>query len=110
MLVVAGAAMAATDVSKECLSCHDGTNAPRMRPEVSHPFAVDYAAPQNREIRLRQSTEPSGLGSTIAVDMLVDGRVECTSCHLRHEDSAEYKFRLRTEDATQLCVICHDLR
>jgi predicted CXXCH cytochrome family protein len=97
--------------SDVCLACHGQGSAPEIRSESSHPIQIDYDPLQSASAgHLRPSTAPSGFGSTIKDDLLVEGRVECTSCHYSHEESTETKFRLRNDGVFQkLCVGCHDM-
>jgi predicted CXXCH cytochrome family protein len=90
--------------SKLCLSCHDGTIAvdsfggdtgtrsisswSRTGTVLSthHPISFVYdstLASTDGEL-VNPSTANSGLGSTIATDLLSNGRLECTSCHDVH--------------------------
>jgi predicted CXXCH cytochrome family protein len=76
--------------SEECVSCHAVGSA-------SHPVGFVYA------VRRGLRNPPPGL--------LVDGRVECTTCHLSHENETSNRFRLRVsmEQQVELCTACHDL-
>jgi len=38
--------------------------------------------------------------------LLVNGRVECVSCHMTHEEATELRFRLRMTE-NDLCLSCH---
>lgn len=99
-----------------CLSCHDnsvgvghvpGTRVSYLNLEGSHPVGVPYTSPLRRT-RLRDAaTQPSGLGGTIASDLLVAGRVECVSCHDRHHRGDGTSLRLSNEGSA-LCLTCHD--
>jgi len=103
-------------VSKLCLSCHDGTVAidsfggdtgssyvtgQGLTGTVltgHHPVSFVYdatLASTDGELANPSSTS-SGLGSTIANDLLFDGRLECSSCHDVH-----------IERNTQGCSGCH---
>ena len=91
--------------SDTCISCHENA-----APD-SHPYAIVYRAKLYGESQIKQATAPSGFGSTIEQDFLVEGRIECTSCHASHEQEIDSRFRLRLpgENATPLCVACHVL-
>ncbi len=65
--------------SADCLSCHD-------------------LGPRSHRIGVEVRNAPP--------EMLVDGRIECTTCHVSHERDTADPFRLRAEPA-QLCVTCH---
>ena len=76
-----------------CDSCHD----PEHRD--THPVAIDYATARRGN--------PSRLKPANAVaSLLVDGRVECTSCHVSHETENDRRYRLRM-DENALCLSCH---
>ena len=94
------------DRSDACLKCHDGTKANRM--ESSHPYALDYsAAAAKSQPKLHPPQSPSGFGSTIARDLLVEGNVECSTCHVPHEEETKNPFRMRSRDVVKLCTACH---
>lgn len=105
--------------SKLCLSCHDGTvaidayggktsgsrfmgNTYKMGTDLSndHPISIAYnSALATTDSGLYDpSTTDSGLGDTIAKDLLDNGKVECTSCHDAH-----------ISRNTQGCSGCHSM-
>lgn len=100
----------AQSVSDNCLGCHDGTSARAMHADDNHPLGVDYERQQGQgRARLRPSASPSGLGGTIADDLLVNGRVECSSCHDPHAAHGSGTTRLRmSNEGSRLCLTCHD--
>lgn len=83
--------------SRLCLSCHDGAN-PNflwMTDEEkfgagelanSHPISFVYdAGLATADGHLKNPTQPSTLGRTIAEDLLdADGKMQCNSCHDVH--------------------------
>ena len=104
--------------SKLCLSCHDGTVAidnhsgftggthyvtwgnltTDMRDD--HPISFEYStalASADGEL-FDPSSTPSGLGGTIAEDLLQGGYMQCTSCHDVHIGRN-----------TQGCTGCHNM-
>ncbi len=86
-------------ISKLCFTCHDGTvaqfsHSADLSPlklggggsiKNAHPVSVFYSTNGQSSLKLyNPQTTLSGLGGTIAEDMLKNGRVECTSCHDAH--------------------------
>lgn len=73
-----------------CNQCHaDRTTA------GDHPVGVVY------------DTARADLKRPAPRDLLVDGKVECTSCHVPHEEESAFPHRLRSETTTALCNSCH---
>jgi len=91
--------------SKLCLSCHDGTMGNdsytefhnsyilpdtgifKLNMMTSHPVSIIYHYQEGGISRNKlndPNTTMSGLGGTIAEDLLINGKVECTSCHDIH--------------------------
>jgi len=133
--------------SKLCLSCHDGSVAidsfggrvgtlfiddpfyPFPRVNTSgllgtdltgdHPVSFSYdTSLANSDRGLHDpSSAPSGLGSTIEVDLLNNGRVECTSCHDPHISRAngcgsnchngQTLSLWKDNTNSELCLTCH---
>lgn len=111
--------------SKLCLSCHDGTNpdwSPMIVPEQtfdgselvnSHPISFVYdSALASLDGALKDPSEPSTIGGTIAEDLLDPGsKVQCSSCHDVHISGIGNNL-LRGYDYGQrhgpkLCRMCH---
>jgi len=117
-------------VSKACLSCHDGTVAldsfggstgtnfiggnANFGTDLSndHPVSFTYdntLATADGGLH-PPATTPSGLGGTIAADMLFgtgNTQVECASCHDVH-NAANLEFLLLKSNAgSSLCLTCH---
>ncbi|MBN2008540.1 cytochrome c3 family protein [candidate division KSB1 bacterium] len=115
--------------AKLCLSCHDGTIAvdnygsqsggshfisggPRIGTDLGndHPISFTYnssLASQDGGLH-DPSTTNSGLGGTIAEDMLIGGKMQCASCHDVHNGSG-FAYLLRKSNAgSALCLTCHD--
>jgi predicted CXXCH cytochrome family protein len=87
--------LAAATTSADCRACHDGQKALKM--DNGHPVEIDYA-----KVR---AAKPERFRAAPA-EYLVDGRVECSSCHLAHDTQTDRKYRLRT-DVITLCESCH---
>jgi len=117
--------------SNLCLSCHDGTVAPgttvvygqvtmqgsmysydifgsNLQP--SHPFA--FALPLKDNIDLIASLASKGItGDPTGAVRLINGNVECTSCHNAHvqaKDLISQNFLVRDSSHGQMCLACHD--
>ena len=117
-------------VSRACLSCHDGTVAldsfggstgqnfiggdADFGTDLSNDHPVSFAytdALAGIDGGLYPpTTESSGLGGTIAADMLFgDGsdQVECASCHDVHNAANLPSLLLKTNAGSALCLTCH---
>jgi len=120
-------------VSRLCLSCHDGTVAVDSYGGQSgaiflsgpvaigadelnndHPIAFiydDVLAQTDGELHPPSSTD-SGLGSTIANDLLFNGSLECGSCHDVHNGPAAAAVNdhllMISRVQSQLCLTCHN--
>jgi len=117
--------------SNLCLSCHDGTVAPgttvaygqvtmqgsmytydifgsNMQP--SHPFSL--ALPLKDNIDLIATLVSKGkTGDPTGAVHLVNGNVECTSCHDPHvqaKDLLSQNFLVRDSSKGAMCLACHD--
>lgn len=118
-----------TGASKLCLSCHDGTvavgllhkqsqggsrqggllpvshGAARLGTDLSddHPVSFRYdsaLATANGQLR-----DPATLLGAVQLDK--DRQVQCTSCHLAH-DNRFGKFLVQNNFASALCLACHN--
>ncbi len=125
--------LTATDVaapagaSKACLSCHDGVTAvdsfggntgtvlitgdAKLGTSLAddHPVSFTYdAALATSDGGLSDpTTTNSGLGGTIAVDLLAAGtEMECSSCHDVHDDT-NGKYLVMANTGSALCTTCH---
>ena len=54
------------------------------------------------------NSSPSGLGGTIHSDMLINGSLECISCHDIHGMSGENNYLIKSNYGSKLCLTCHD--
>jgi len=112
-------------VSKACLSCHDGSVAldafggkagSRMIARAAnlgtdltddHPISFTYQSSlDNGDGTLAALTDSNGEGGTIE-DWLVDGRMECSSCHDVHNTANVEKLLLKDNARSALCFTCH---
>jgi len=95
-------------VSADCRACHDGSKAPAMG--TGHVVEIDYATVHAaKPDSLRAPNAPSGFGGTVAADMLVNGKVECQTCHVDHAEQTDNRYRLRAQ-ILPLCWSCHILK
>jgi len=120
--------------SRLCLSCHDGTVAVDSHGGRTgsiflggdhavgadglandHPISFIYddaLAAKNGKLFAPSST-PSGLGNTIAHDLLFGDHLECSSCHDVHNGPAAAAVNdsllFITQVQSQLCLTCHDM-
>lgn len=114
--------------SKLCLSCHDGTvamenfggktNGTNMMTggdvlgtslSNDHPISITYdAALATSDGGLQNPTTAlSGLGGTIAANMLVSGKMQCSSCHDVHNGAGVAHLLLKSNAGSALCLTCH---
>ena len=91
--------------SDACISCHESATVD------SHAYGITYVPRFNGESQIRPASMPSGFGGTVASDFLVNGRIECASCHAPHEQETDNKFRMRIagDNPAPLCTACHVL-
>jgi nitrate/TMAO reductase-like tetraheme cytochrome c subunit len=117
--------------SSLCLSCHDGTVAVGQSAVYgkiptqgrladmdsfgsnlsgSHPFSL--VLPLKDASNLVASLVSQGkTGDPTGAVKLVNGNIECTSCHSPHVqglDRVAQKFLVRDSSAGQMCLACHD--
>lgn len=113
-----------------CSSCHDGSvastghtstnygNSENVNPNTffsfNHPVAFEYSSgfAASRYYLKDPKTTPSGLGGTIAEDLLVDDRVECVTCHnifFDTRDQEKSKVWNVGSYFSELCVTCHNI-
>ena len=117
-------------VSRACLSCHDGTVAldsfggatgtnfigggANFGTDLTndHPVSFTY----NNSLATvdgglyQPTTTDSGLGGTIAADMLFgpgNDQVECASCHDVHNAAGIGALLLKSNVGSALCLTCH---
>lgn len=115
-------------VSKLCLSCHDGTVAldsfggatgttmitggalVGTNLSDNHPisFTYDTSLATLDGGLFNPSAALSGLGGTIAADMLFGGKLECGSCHDVHNGAGLANLLIKTNAGSALCLTCHD--
>jgi predicted CXXCH cytochrome family protein len=117
--------------SNQCLSCHDGTVAVGdtvvygkvtthgsmytadvfgSNMQSSHPFSLRLPLKDNIELAASLVARHRTADTTGAVK-LIDGNVECTSCHNPHvqaKDLISQNFLVKDSSSGQMCLACHD--
>jgi predicted CXXCH cytochrome family protein len=117
------------DVSKLCLSCHDGTIA--LGDTVNNglvPFVQgsSYTLPLNSPANLATARgfaddHPFGFVPTLSAEIKTPapdgpvrldgtGKVQCTSCHDPHRENADStvgKFLVTSNESSAICLACH---
>ena len=117
--------------SKLCLSCHDGTVSldsfgggansgsgfiggdANFGTDLGndHPISFPYVAAAGEELHPTTTNVTFGDGTTGSLgDMLFGDQVECSSCHDVHNTKSgnNSTLLLITNDASQLCLTCHE--
>jgi predicted CXXCH cytochrome family protein len=101
-------------ISLLCLSCHDGTVAidtlggntmGDLRGSavvdsdlsLSHPISVTFDT----------TTPPADMQNPTSAQV-IDGKVECASCHDTHASTTEDNLLYLSNDASEICLDCHD--
>ncbi|MGE5323463.1 MAG: cytochrome c3 family protein [Actinomycetota bacterium] len=119
------------DVSKLCLSCHDGTIAlGDTVNDGSIPFVqgADYALPASLSSNIAgdqtfANDHPFGFVPSMSTEIVTppaqdavkldkSGKIQCTSCHDPHKediDTVTRKFLVKPNQASALCVTCHQV-
>jgi predicted CXXCH cytochrome family protein len=113
--------------SKLCLGCHDGSY-PGLSGKrgvfsasslaMTHPVSFTYDGSLARRAQngalFDPSVTPSGLGGTVAQDLLDHrGKVQCTSCHDVHNSGKgpsmlRLEYNLQSPSGAALCKACHN--
>ena len=105
------------DVSKLCLSCHDGTVAVDSFAGQTGSTMIDASAEIGTNLQddhpigiLWDHIDPGVCAGCHVSDPEVkffDGYVECASCHDAHNNADEYKMLRVSLDNAELCLRCH---
>jgi len=119
-------------VSKACLSCHDGTVAidsfggntgstslastdehylgTDLKNDHPISFTYDTTLASADGGLYDPATQNSGIttSGTIATDMLVSDKLECSSCHDVHNSSGLSDLLVKSNAESALCLTCHD--
>ena len=117
--------------SSLCLSCHDGTVAPGQtlpsgqipvsgtmksvlgtQLESSHPFSLQLPLKNSPSLVTSLTQNKTTADATGAVK-LINGNVECTSCHNPHvqnTDISSPNFLVKDNRSGGLCLSCHEIK
>jgi len=113
--------------SKLCLSCHDGTVALESFGGTTgtqmmtgkallgtdlrndHPISISYDATLiAADHGLNDpATTNSGLGGHISDDLLIAGKMQCSSCHDVHNSAGVDGLLRKSNSGSALCLTCH---
>lgn len=119
-------------VSKLCLSCHDGSLAVNTfygapagdsrnvtlsgRVQIGgdgnltnhHPVGFSYAPVAANDDEIAAPTDPMGTTSYLIGDLLYGGNMECVTCHDVHNTkNSGYKFVWVDDTRSAFCCVCH---
>ena len=72
-----------------------------------HPISFLYDPVATADDEILDSSTATPIGGTIASVMLVDGKVQCSSCHDVHDVDGNDHILLITNEGSQLCLTCH---
>ena len=116
-----------SEISRLCLSCHDGSiaidsygrrNGTRYLSvadgaiagdveELSNDHPISFVYDSALASADKELHDPTASPRT--AELLVDGKVECTSCHDVHNSDAKDSKLLRVNNrGSTLCLTCHD--
>lgn len=102
-------------MSKNCLTCHDGTYATTVTINAgiwthsedamtSHPIGIDY---EEARLKAGRKTDLRPIGQVDPRMLFFNGRVGCGTCHNPYTD--EMKYLVKDDYRSQLCFSCHAL-
>ncbi len=111
------------DSTRLCLSCHDGALASEVvgggadagliaagaliNPRRDHPVGVAYPLTGRLSGRTRREFVPIARLQSEGAVRLIDGRVECISCHDPHNALGYDKMLVKPNRRSALCLSCH---
>lgn len=114
--------------SSFCVSCHDGIFVPEGHTSTNfgnpssidpsslfsfnHPVAFEYSSKlaQAKNHLNDPYVTPSGMGGTVADDLMVEGRIECVTCHnIFFKPAMRERFEVlnKSNNGSGLCLTCH---
>jgi len=91
------------ELSKLCLSCHDGIIAPDIF-KLHHFVSLDYDT-TGTELRDPEVTM-MGVSGPIT-EVLGNGKIQCFSCHDPHDEEAVANTKLIRVPRDKICYLCH---
>lgn len=72
-----------------------------------HPVSFGYDAVAATDPEILPSSSATPVGGTIASRLLVDGKVQCSSCHDVHDVDGNPHLLVITNQGSELCLTCH---
>ena len=72
-----------------------------------HPVSFGYDAVAAVDPEILPSSSATPVGGTIASRLLVDGKVQCSSCHDVHDVDGNPHLLVITNQGSELCLTCH---
>jgi predicted CXXCH cytochrome family protein len=72
-----------------------------------HPISFLYDPVAAIDPEILPSTDPTSIGGTIATRLLVDGKVQCSSCHDVHDVDGNDHLLVIDNTASNMCLTCH---
>lgn len=72
-----------------------------------HPVSFLYDPVAAADPEILPSSSPTPIGGTIAERLLVDGKVQCSSCHDVHDVNGNAHLLVIDNAASAMCLTCH---
>ncbi len=89
--------------SKLCLSCHNGVIASDVF-NLHHFVSLEY------DVTKAELRDPDlaqiGVSGSIS-EVLVGGKIQCSSCHDAHDEESVASTKLLRVGKTEICAVCH---
>jgi predicted CXXCH cytochrome family protein len=73
-----------------------------------HPISFLYDPVAASDPEILPSSTPVSIGGTIASRLLVDGKVQCSSCHDVHDVDGNAHLLVIENTGSNLCLACHE--
>jgi len=104
------------DATLSCLGCHDGVTATyqainpienKVYLDRMHPVAITYNE-DKRSLRSKYTIINNWQNATVINDLLVDGQLQCVTCHNPHSND-NGRFLRHNNKYSDLCTSCHEM-